>query len=111
MEARGDGQPPEDSASGSGPVGVSSADLRQLVIELGSAMVAAGDAVDNVEQSLRAVVAAYGVTDIQIALLPTSLFVETGSGRSSPVQFSAQGAPPLRLDQIRNLYHLAKVLQ
>ena len=89
---------------------VSGADLRQLVIELGSAMVAAGDAVDNVEQSLRAIVAACGVTDIQIALLPTSLFVETGLGRSSHVQFSAQVAPPLRLDQIGVLYELVKVL-
>lgn len=105
-------QPPDDDLTPPDEHGpVSTSDLRHLVIELGTAMVSAGDAVDNVEASLRAIVAAYGVTDIQIALLPTSLFVETGSGKSSHVQFSAQVAPPLRLDQIGELYELVKVLE
>jgi hypothetical protein len=43
-------------------------------------MVAAGDAVDIIEESLRRIVAAYGVAGLQIALLPTSLFVQTGAG-------------------------------
>jgi Putative threonine/serine exporter len=68
--------------------------VRQLVIELGSAMVAAGDAVDSVEGTLRIIGATYGVTDVQIAVLPTSLCVETGSGTSSYVQFSSHVAPP-----------------
>ena len=89
----------------------SPADLRQLVIELGTAMVAAGDAVDNVEEALRAIVATYKVTDVKIALLPTSLFVETGTGGSSHVQFSAEVARPLRLDQIEDLYEMVKVLE
>jgi len=89
----------------------SPADLRQLVIELGTAMVAAGDAVDNVEEALRTIVASYKVTDVKIALLPTSLFVETGTGGSSHVQFSAEVARPLRLDQIEDLYELVKVLE
>lgn len=105
-------QPPDEQPPvGGRQASVSSSDLRQLVIELGSAMVAAGDAVEDVEESLRSIVAAYGVSDIQIALLPTSLFVETGSGASAHVQFSAQVAPPLRLDQIGELYELVKVLE
>jgi uncharacterized membrane protein YjjP (DUF1212 family) len=52
--------------------------LRQLLVELGTAMVAAGDEVDNVEDSLRRIVAAYGIEDVQIALLPTSMFIGMG---------------------------------
>jgi uncharacterized membrane protein YjjP (DUF1212 family) len=63
-------------------------DLRQLVVQLGTAMVAAGDAVDIIGASLRRVIEAYGVSDVQIALLPTSLFVETGVGRSAHVEFT-----------------------
>jgi uncharacterized membrane protein YjjP (DUF1212 family) len=85
--------------------------LRQLLVELGTAMVAAGDAVDNVEDSLRRIVAAFGIEDVQIALLPTSMFIEMGGGHSSSVQFSAQVGPPLRLDQIGELYELVKDLE
>jgi uncharacterized membrane protein YjjP (DUF1212 family) len=86
-------------------------DLRQLVVQLGTAMVAAGDAVDIIEGSLRRVIEAYGVRDVQIALLPTSLFVETGVGRSAHVEFTSQVPVPLRLDQISALYELVKQLE
>jgi uncharacterized membrane protein YjjP (DUF1212 family)/uncharacterized membrane protein YjjB (DUF3815 family) len=74
-------------------------------------MVAAGDAVDVIEESLRRIVAAYGVAGLQIALLPTSLFVQTGRGDSAHVQFSSRVAPPLRLDQIDELYRLVRRLE
>jgi uncharacterized membrane protein YjjP (DUF1212 family) len=74
-------------------------------------MVAAGDAVDIIEGSLRRILDAYGVTDVQIALLPTSLFVETGAGESTRVQFSSEIAPPLRLDQISALSELVRLLE
>jgi uncharacterized membrane protein YjjP (DUF1212 family)/uncharacterized membrane protein YjjB (DUF3815 family) len=89
----------------------SSAEFRRLIVQLGIAMVAAGDAVDVIEESLRQVVAAYGVAGLQIALLPTSLFVQTGTGDGAHVQFSSQVAPPLRLDQIDRLYRLVKQLE
>jgi uncharacterized membrane protein YjjP (DUF1212 family)/uncharacterized membrane protein YjjB (DUF3815 family) len=56
-------------------------------------------------------VAAYGVSGLQIALLPTSLFVQTGAGDNAHVQFSSQAPPPLRLDQIDTLYRLAGQLE
>jgi len=96
---------------GLGPRGASPADFRRLLVQLGIAMVAAGDAVDIIEESLRRIVAAYGVGGLQIALLPTSLFVQTGTGDSAHVQFSSQVAPPLRLDQIDGLYRLVKQLE
>ena len=89
----------------------SPAEFRRLIVLLGTAMVAAGDAVDIIEESLRRVVTAYGVAGLQIALLPTSLFVQTGTGDSAHVQFSSQVAPPLRLDQVDGLYRLVKQLE
>ena len=86
-------------------------DFRRLIVQLGIAMVAAGDAVDVIEESLRRIVAAYGVAGLQIALLPTSLFVQTGAGDRAHVQFSSQVMPPLRLDQIDGLYRLVKQLE
>ena len=44
--------------------------FRRLIVALGIAMVAAGDAVDVIEEALRRIVAAYGVPGLQIALLP-----------------------------------------
>ena len=96
----------QDSAAIDSP-----AEFRRLIVQLGIAMVAAGDAVDIIEQSLRQVVAAYGVAGLQVALLPTSLFVQTGTGDSAHVQFTSQVAPPLRLDQIDALYRLVKQLE
>jgi len=96
---------------GLGARGGSPAEFRRLLVQLGIAMVAAGDAVDIIEESLRRIVAAYGVGGLQIALLPTSLFVQTGTGDSAHVQFSSQVAPPLRLDQIDGLYRLVKQLE
>jgi uncharacterized membrane protein YjjP (DUF1212 family) len=89
----------------------SPAEFRRLIVQLGTAMVAAGDAVDVIEESLRRIAAAYGVAGLQVALLPTSLFVQTGTDDSAHVQFSSQVAPPLRLDQIDRLYRLVKQLE
>lgn len=86
-------------------------EFRRLIVQLGITMVAAGDAVDVIEGSLRRIVAAYGVAGLQIALLPTSLFIQTGTGDAAHVQFSSQVAPPLRLDQIDVLYRLVKQLE
>jgi hypothetical protein len=43
---------------GDGTGAGSPAQLRQLIVQLGTAMVAAGDAVDVIEESLRRIVAA-----------------------------------------------------
>ncbi len=86
-------------------------EFRHLIVQLGMVMVAAGDAVDIIEDSLRRIVAAYGISGLQIALLPTSLFIQTGTGESAHVQFTSGTAPPLRLDQVDALYRLVKELE
>ncbi len=84
------------------------AEFRKLIVSLGIAMVAAGDAVDIIEESLRRIVDAYQVAGLQIALLPTSMFVQTGTDDRAHVQFTSQVAPALRLDQIDRLYQLVR---
>jgi hypothetical protein len=79
---------------GDGTKVVSPVEFRRLIVLVVTAMVAAGDVVDIIEESVRRIVAAYGVAGLQIALLPTSLFVQTGIGDSAHVQFSSQVAPP-----------------
>lgn len=105
---------PADAGSPAGPVATPSgqqAEFRKLIVGLGVAMVAAGDAVDLIEESLRRIVDAYQVSGLQIALLPTSIFVQTGIGDAAHVQFTSQVAPPLRLDQIDRLYALVGRLE
>jgi uncharacterized membrane protein YjjP (DUF1212 family) len=97
--------------AGRGPRISSQAQFRQLIVDLGLAMVAAGDAVDVIEESLRRIVSAYEVAGLEIALLPTSMFVQTGTGDRAHVQFTSQVAPPLRLDQIDRLYRLVRRLE
>jgi uncharacterized membrane protein YjjP (DUF1212 family)/uncharacterized membrane protein YjjB (DUF3815 family) len=89
----------------------SQAEFRKLIVSLGIAMVAAGDAVDIIEESLRRVVDAYQVAGLQIALLPTSMFVQTGTDDGAHVQFTSQVAPALRLDQIDRLYQLVRQVE
>lgn len=86
-------------------------EFQLLLVQVGIAMVAAGDAVDLIEEALRGIVHAYGVSGIQIALLPTSLFVQTGTGDQAHVQFISEVPVSLRLDQIDALYRLVKRLE
>jgi uncharacterized membrane protein YjjP (DUF1212 family) len=86
-------------------------EFQLLMVQVGIAMVAAGDAVDLIEDALRRIVDAYGVTGIQIALLPTSLFIQTGTGDEAHVEFISRVPTSLRLDQIDALYRLVKDLE
>src|SRR6516225_8431765 len=98
--------PADGGAAGPDPA------LRPLVIEIGTAMIGAGDAVEIVEDHLRRILAAYRVNDAQLALLPTSLFVEFGGGgHAGYVQFASGVPQSLRLDQIAALYQLVHELE
>ena len=44
------------------------AEVRDLLVQLGTAMSAAGDSVDAIDSTLRTIVAAYGVEHLEIAL-------------------------------------------
>jgi uncharacterized membrane protein YjjP (DUF1212 family)/uncharacterized membrane protein YjjB (DUF3815 family) len=70
--------------------------LRRLLAFLGSAMIATGQPVDEIEEELREVGRGFGAPDVQIAAGPTGLHVGLASGEPAAYE-SVEG--PLRLDQ------------
>ncbi len=82
--------------------------LRELLIQLGIAMSAAGDSVDAIDSSLRAIIAAYGVEHVEVAVLPTSLMVSTGQGTGTQIEIGVPQRTPLRFDQVAELYTLVR---
>jgi uncharacterized membrane protein YjjP (DUF1212 family) len=86
------------------PTDDSVAEVRDLLVQLGVAMSAAGDSVDAIDANLRAIIAAYGVEHVEVAVLPTSLMVSTGLGASTQIQIGIPQGSGLRFDQIAELY-------
>ena len=84
------------------------ATVRELLVELGIAMSAAGDSVDAIDASLRTIIAAYGVEHVEVAVLPTSLMVGTGHGTGTPIEIGIPHRIPLRFDQVAELYTLVR---
>lgn len=82
--------------------------LRDLLVQLGLAMSAAGDSVDAIDTNLRTIVTAYGVDHVEVGVLPTSLMVGTGQGGEARVQMGSPTSGPLRFDQVAELYALVR---
>jgi uncharacterized membrane protein YjjP (DUF1212 family) len=82
--------------------------LRELLVQLGIAMSAAGDSVDAISGHLQAIVAAYGVDHVEVAVFSTSLIVGTGHGASAQVQLGTPQGRRLRFDQVAALYSLVR---
>jgi uncharacterized membrane protein YjjP (DUF1212 family) len=81
--------------------------LREFIVRLGSAMVAAGDSIDSIHRTLEDTARAYGHGHFEFFVLPTGLFVETGEAASARVLLSAdKHRARLRFDQIAELYEL-----
>lgn len=70
--------------------------LRRLLVHLGAAMVATGQAVPDIEDEVVEVAAALGHPDVQIAAGPTGVTLNLGSGEPSTFE-AVRGS--LRLDQ------------
>jgi uncharacterized membrane protein YjjP (DUF1212 family) len=83
--------------------------VRDLLVQLGVAMSAAGDSVDSIDSTLRAIVAAYGVEHVEVAVLPTSLMVSTGLGTSTQIQIGIPQGSQLRFDQVAELYSVVRL--
>lgn len=75
-------------------------------MQLGAAMLAAGDSVDAVSSTLTGILRAYGLPKSGVIVLPTVLWVETGSGPTARVELGSKVDTSLRLDQISALYSL-----
>ena len=83
--------------------------VRDLLVQLGVAMSAAGDSVDAIDSTMRSIVAAYGVEHVEVAVLPTSLMVSTGLGTSTQIQIGVPQGRPLRFDQVAELYSVVRL--
>ena len=82
--------------------------LCDLLVELGIAMSAAGDSVDAIDSSLRAIIAAYDVAHVEVAVLPSSLMVSTGLGTGTQIEIGVPQRARLRFDQVAELYTLVR---
>ncbi|MEU8234728.1 threonine/serine exporter family protein [Actinoplanes sp. NPDC048967] len=86
-------------------------DLRQFLLYLGSAMTAAGEAVNQIEERLCRVAAVYGAPDARVSVLPTYLVVALEPGRSATLEPTRQLRGGLRLDQTAAVYDLLRTAE
>ena len=87
------------------------AELGGLIVQLGLSMTMAGESVNNVQDRLYRIAVAKGFNDVAVIALPTSLFVELGSGGRTNVQLGVPTGRELRLDQVTHLYELVRELE
>jgi uncharacterized membrane protein YjjP (DUF1212 family) len=78
-----------------------------FLTQLGHALSAAGDPVSSTERTLQRVADTYGMSDVEIAVLPTLVLVRGHSGEAPTMDLAGSGArDDLRLDQIGALYDI-----
>ncbi|RSM69598.1 hypothetical protein DMB66_11470 [Actinoplanes sp. ATCC 53533] len=83
-------------------------DLQQFLLFLGSALTAAGEAVNQIEEHLRRVAAAYGAPDARVSVTPTYLVVALEPGRPATLEPTGQLRGGLRLDQTAALFEVLR---
>jgi uncharacterized membrane protein YjjP (DUF1212 family)/uncharacterized membrane protein YjjB (DUF3815 family) len=79
------------------------ADDREVIsflLELGQALVDAGEAVDRIHSMLRTIAEREGLRDTGIVVLPTALIISAPGRDSLQTDVTAAGNSPLRLDQV-----------
>ena len=82
--------------------------LQQFLLQLGSALTAAGEAVNEVQDHLQAVAVAYGATEARFVVLPTFLVVALDPRRPATLEPTSQLSGVLRLDQTSALFDILK---
>jgi uncharacterized membrane protein YjjP (DUF1212 family) len=86
-------------------------ELEEFLLYLGSAFTAAGQAVNEIEEHLRQVEAAYGAPDARVSVLPTYLVLALEPGRPATLEPTRQLRGVLRLDQTAALFKVLKGAQ
>ncbi|HSO50449.1 MAG TPA: threonine/serine exporter family protein, partial [Acidimicrobiia bacterium] len=82
--------------------------LQQFLLQLGSALTAAGEAVNDVQDHLQAVAVAYGANEARFVVLPTFLVVALDPRRPATLEPTSQLSGVLRLDQTSGLFDILK---
>ncbi|MCU7727594.1 threonine/serine exporter family protein [Actinoplanes sp. KI2] len=95
----------ERAGSGAGP---DERSLLRFLLFLGSGLTAAGAAVNEIQDHLMAVAAAYGAPHARVAVLPTYLEIALEPGRAATLEPTRTLRGVLRLDQTAALYQLLR---
>src|SRR3954465_8837814 len=82
--------------------------LLRFLLFLGSGMTAAGEAVNEIQDHLMEVAAAYGAPHARVAVLPTYLEIALEPGRAATLEPTRTLRGVLRLDQTAALYQLLR---
>jgi len=94
-------EPVAEPAPAVGPAGgPAPAGFTPMLIALGEAMVDSGFAVAAAQTNLHQIARAHGVTNAEIVVLPTALFITVPGAEPVETAVAAAGVAPLRLDQI-----------
>ncbi|WP_203754589.1 threonine/serine ThrE exporter family protein [Catellatospora bangladeshensis] len=80
--------------------------LLEFLRQCGVALCLAGESANRIPDELVALADAYGVDDVEFLVVPTGVFVRSRGGGGVVVDFANADGPPLRLDQIDQLYKL-----
>ena len=89
--------------------GPSSPDVQQFLLYLGSSLTAAGEAVNEIQDHLEVVAAAYGAPDARIVVLPTFVVVSLHPTGPVTLEPTAQLRGVLRLDQTSAVFDVLRV--
>ncbi|GAA4976260.1 threonine/serine ThrE exporter family protein [Actinoplanes utahensis] len=84
-------------------------ELQEFLLYLGSALTAAGEAVNRIEEHLLRVAAAYGAPHARFSVLPTYLVMSLEPGRPASLEPTRQLGGGLRLDQTAAIYDLLRI--
>lgn len=87
-----------------------SAALR-LIIELGEALIDAGDAVNTVEHTMRSLAGVYGIEELNVMVVPTALIVSAPGVDEATTEVKSAGWRSLRLDQIDDIVRLVNATE
>lgn len=81
---------------------------RHLLVRIGEALAISGESIEGVRQRLLDIATSRGVPDVKLVVFPASLWVQTGIGSSTNVQFTSFTNSELRLDQVADVDDIAK---
>ncbi|MFK5634490.1 MULTISPECIES: threonine/serine exporter ThrE family protein [unclassified Ornithinimicrobium] len=83
-----------------------SAPTLNYLLELGEALIDAGEPMNSVREILRTVARVNGLDYIGVVVLPTALFLSLPQGQGVQTEVVSAGRQSLRLDQIERLYRV-----
>jgi uncharacterized membrane protein YjjP (DUF1212 family) len=102
------------AASDAPPAGAPAPDpatLLRFVSQLGHVLIASGEAVAVIEDSIRRIARAHGVSHVSVVAFPTVLFVKIEDATGSRLDLTSEEGTTLRFDQIESAFALASDAQ